>query len=363
MLALLALGASGCSRRVTGAPIDLDRPTSAEILQELVRDHAARMDKLEEEYRIGPGDVVTIQLRGHPEILGEAQNGPQGGFTVLESPTLFLPYIGEIRVHGRTAEELREDLRAAFAEYVRSPDPVVIVREFKNNQFAVLGNVPNPGKYPLERGDVLQDAIFKAGGISGFGRGGQAPGRYLKLYREKVGREERASLSLDELIARFNQGDRLLPRDEYTVPIEDFIITGAMRFNIPMLPNDILYVPAAGSVIVYGRATQPGVVFLGPSVRTVAQVLTEAGGLRLGAKSRIEIVRRNPEGERQTFAVNARKILTRRELDFMLMDGDEIWVYDEWWRVGMELLNDMIRRGTRAGVSATYNPVMGGFRP
>jgi polysaccharide export outer membrane protein len=355
---ILALG--GCvRRRITGPPIDVTKPISVEALKELINNPDMAIP-YEESYRIGPGDAISIQLIGRPDVFGP-EGEESGEYTLTDNPLLALPMIGAIRVHGKTARELEDELRTAYSRLIINPEPLVIVKSFQANQVAVLGQVRTSGKYPIEPGDTLMDVILKAGGANPGGVGsGQAPNRYLKVYREKIDRQERASLTLDELISRVNEDQKILPREEITVPIEDYLVGGQFTYNIPVKPNDIIYVPHAGSVSVQGRMSRPGIVFLGPSMRTVRQVMTQAGGLRFGASSIIQVVRPTSGGQRVSYYMNARQMANQTAYDFMLQDGDELYVDAHPFRVVLEYIGNMLARGTRAGVSASYNPITQG---
>jgi len=354
---LAVLTGAGCSRpRVTGPPIDLVKQGSMENLQRLMKENTLQKPK-EGDYRIGPGDVLTIQMVGRTDILSET--GPSGTeFTITENPMLALPHIGAIKVHGKTAFELQEDLKAAYAKWIIDPIPSVIIKKFQANQIAVLGAVKVPGKFPLDTGDGLLDGLFKAGGVYPVGiNPGQAPGRFLKVYRERIAERERETLSLDDLIKRVSEGDRTLQREEIVVPIEDYLASGVMAFNIPLKANDIVYVVPAGAVNVQGRVNKPGVIYLGPSVRTVTQVITQAGGLKFGASSWVQLERVMPDGKRKPFVMNARNMIERTAVDFVVEDNDQIVAFNQWFRICLEFIGQVLVKGTQAGISASYNPV------
>ncbi len=324
------------------------------------------------EYVIGPGDTISITMVGRPDIFGFAQSGnldsgtgegsqrgPQnilGTLTVqiTENPSIILPYVGEVQVHGRTASQLQEDLREIYAKVIRDPQPIVLIEEFYQNQVAVLGAVVSPGRYPLDVGDTLLDLIFKANGAN-VGRG-NPPARILKIFREKVSMVERSQLPPEELLDRLREGDILKPREEILVPLDEFLIGGDLSYNIPLQANDIVYLQPAGTINVHGLVNRPRVVFLGPSLRTVVQVLTETGGLKFAAQSTIEVVRTNPDGSETSFYMNARRMVKRRDADFVLRENDQVFVYRNPWRSVVAYVESIFKSGLSAAGSATYGP-------
>jgi len=202
------------------------------------------------------------------------------------------------------------------------------------------------------------DVIFRAGGLSPGGRaGGMAPGRTLKIYREKLRPEDRAEMSMEQLIEALSTRDGIITREEIVIPIQDLIFQGSLQYNLPLEPNDIVYIPPAGTASVVGRVGAPGVAFLGPSVATVTQVATEMGGMRYSAANRIHIVRPNMEdGTMTTYTVDARNMLGRREPDFYIQDGDQLFFYGHRLRAVGEWLGDLFRGSLTAGANATYQP-------
>ncbi len=310
----------------------------------------------EREYYIGPGDVLSITLVGREDIFGEREDGGSRlTITVTQDPLITLPLIGAIRVHGKTAEQLRQELESAYSEYIVDPIPIVTIEQFHYNQVSVIGSVNEPGRYPLEFGDTLLDMIYRAGGLN-FGRE-TPPARYLEVYREKLNRREKAELPLEELLERIQTGKEIQPREAIVIPIQDLILGGELGYNIPMQPNDIVYIPVAGTVSVQGPVQSPGVIFLGPSLRTVSQVLTAAGGLRFSAASTIEVVRTAEDGSQISYFFDARKIEKRKAEDFLLQDNDQIFIYRHPVRTVVEWIGSVFRASARTGVSATYNPI------
>ncbi len=358
VVALAGCATRGQSSRYIPAPEDPRREQVEASINELIRSPDLQLPH-EQEYYLGAGDVISLTMVGRDDVFPVSkENGGLYTVVITENPMITLPYIGSIKVHGKTAGTLQEELRVAYSQYIQNPIPIVTVEKFYYNQVSVLGAVKLPARYPLLFGDTLLDAIFRAGGLT-FGRdsGGPPPGRFLKIYREKLTPKDRADMPLDELLKRIKEGDRVLPRRELIIPIEDFINEGELSYNIPLHANDIVYIPSAGTVMVQGPVNNPGVVFLGPSLRTLTQVLTEKGGLRYGAASRVEVVRTPPRGEPVSYFLNARRMLKRHQADFLLQDGDQIFVYVHPTRMFLENASKIFRSSINAGASATYNPL------
>jgi hypothetical protein len=138
--------------------------------------------------------------------------------------------------------------------------------------------------------------------------------------------------------------------------LEEFSRDSTMRYNIPLSPNDIVYVPPAGTVHIHGWAKNPQVVYMGPKVRTVAETLNDVDGLRFGAASTLEVTRVYPDGQLVTYEMNIRNIMKRKTEDFYLADGDTVLVRMHGTRATLEWLGKFFRASISTGVSGTYNP-------
>ncbi|MBI5154164.1 polysaccharide export protein [Candidatus Poribacteria bacterium] len=316
-----------------------------------------------EEYRIGPGDKISLRMVGQPEMFGDKPGDKAGEFVVSESRLMTLPLVGSIEVHGKTVAELQEVLTKAYSQFFVNPIVVVSITEYFQNQFNIVGSVVHPGRYSLEAGDTLVDAIYKAGGLTFGGRtGGLAPSTHLILYRDRIAQQERLLIDPEEIVRRLRDDDGFLrPRREYRIPISDFLFRGVMEYNVPLRQNDIVYVVPAGSVNVLGPVDNPGVVFLGPSIQTLDHVLSARGGLAYRASSRVEVIRMDETGNPVTYFFDARDISRRKAEDFMLRDGDQVYCFTHPGRAVIGFFADLFRSSTRAGVNATYNPATGGL--
>lgn len=134
---------------------------------------AGESDGREVEYRIGPEDLLEIQVFGVPE-LSSTERVDLRGFVDL-------PLVGRIEAAGLTAEELEARIEAALAEdYLQEPDVSVFIREYTRQRVTVEGAVNKPGIYALRGQTTLLQAIAMAEGL-----GSLADPKAVKLFRER----------------------------------------------------------------------------------------------------------------------------------------------------------------------------------
>lgn len=107
-------------------------------------------------YKLGSGDVITIKVFGEPDLSFDQ-------LRVTDAGTLPYPFLGELRVGGRTPQELTQLITRGLADgYLVNPRVTVNVTTYR--QFYVNGEVKSPGGYPYQSGLTVRKAIALAGG-------------------------------------------------------------------------------------------------------------------------------------------------------------------------------------------------------
>jgi polysaccharide export outer membrane protein len=122
---------------------------------------AARSSLVDEEYRIGAGDKLRIEVYKDAQLSQSVQVRPDGKIT--------LPLIGDVAATDRTPIELRDTITRQLKEYMTNPSVTVIVVEATAATAYVLGEVNHPGAVSMQSGplSVIQ-ALAMAGGLKDF---------------------------------------------------------------------------------------------------------------------------------------------------------------------------------------------------
>ena len=115
---------------------------------------------MNDEYRLGPGDKLRIEVYKDPQLSQSVQVRPDGKIT--------LPLIGDLDATGRTPIELRDTIASAFKEYVTNPTVTVIVVEALASKVYVMGEVTHPGTMELHGPTTILQALAMAGGFTDF---------------------------------------------------------------------------------------------------------------------------------------------------------------------------------------------------
>ncbi len=241
-------------------------------------------------YRLGPKDQIAIKVYEVPELNVEVR--------VAENGKVNLPLIGEVPAEGLTdagfARQLKELLEA---KYVNRATVSVEVREARSRPILVVGAVRTPGNLAFPGRWTLIEALAAAGGLS------DSHGDALYVLR-------RAENGLS---------------DQVTIRIEDLFVHGDPRANIPIFANDLINVPVTVAVTVFclGEVLTPGAIQFKSTDRiTVLSVIARAGGLTDRASKKMAIKRRKGESLQEEVQVDYKKILSGKEPDLALADGD-----------------------------------------
>ncbi|HEX6885089.1 MAG TPA: polysaccharide biosynthesis/export family protein [Planctomycetota bacterium] len=109
-----------------------------------------------EPYRLQPGDELELRFFHTPELDLTLPVRPDGSISI--------PLVHEVRVAGRTVEEVRLELTERYAGELAEPELVVIVRAFARYPVHVGGEVARPGVLELSGPRTVLEAVLAAGG-------------------------------------------------------------------------------------------------------------------------------------------------------------------------------------------------------
>jgi len=108
-------------------------------------------------YRLGSGDVITIQVLGEEDLKRER-------IRLSDAATISYPILGEIKLFGKTVGELETYIRDGLkGRYLVNPQVTVTIVEYRN--FFINGQVEKPGGYPFIPGLTVRKAVSLAGGF------------------------------------------------------------------------------------------------------------------------------------------------------------------------------------------------------
>ena len=199
-----AARAQSSGARPATAPVEAVRPASPNPPNLPGRAAAPSLS----EFRMGPGDVLTINVWKEAEL---SRTVP-----VRSDGCISLPLIGEVRAGGQTPRQLEDALREKLKDYVSEPEVTVMVQEMHSQKFNVLGMVVRPGSFALANPTTVVDAIAQAGGFRDFAK----QKHVYVLRRNPEGTSTRVEVNYKEVIQGRNaaQNVTLEANDTVVVP-------------------------------------------------------------------------------------------------------------------------------------------------
>ncbi len=165
----------------------------------------------DEQYQIGVGDQISVQVWKAPELSVDVPVRPDGKISA--------PLVGDVIAAGETTEDLADTLAQGFSRYVRNPQVTVMVTNPASGEYLrrvrVTGGVANPVSVPHQQGMTVLDLVLQAGGLTEYAVGNRA--RLFRKYGDKA--------------------------EVFPIFLDDILKKGDLRTNYTLAPSDIVTVP------------------------------------------------------------------------------------------------------------------------
>ncbi len=242
-----------------------------------------------ENYELGTGDEVIIDIWGNSELTVRQTISPDGYINVAN--------IGPIYLQGMDIKEASAKIKTAFGRIysdLRSAHPRTFIKTSVGNvrsiKVNIMGEVVLPGTYTLSSFASVFHALYAAGGINDIG----------SLRNVKV----------------FRKGQL-----EKQVDVYDYLLSGDSSGDIILKENDIVKVePFTKRVQVNGQVKRP-MIYEMLENEPMSRLIEYAGGFTSDAyKKNVQLTR---------LGTTERKVYTVEMIQyesFALQDGDEVSV-------------------------------------
>lgn len=239
-----------------------------------------------ENYKLGPGDEVIIDVWGASENTIRQTISPEGSISVST--------LGPVYLNGMTVKEANSYLQREFSKIYaingNASQVKLTLGQIRTIQVNVMGEVALPGTYRLSSFASVFHALYRAGGVSGIGS--------LRSIRVMRG------------------GRKVADIDVY-----DYILQGKSMDDIRLMDNDIIIVPPYDCLVdISGNVKRP-MYYEMKNGETLGTLIKYAGGFTGDAYSKSVRLLRMSGREKQIYNVD--------DMDysvFKLMDEDAVTV-------------------------------------
>ena len=347
-----------------GAPKSQSAEESA-ATAESTEDYNRKLERLREQfaetrerqtgdYRIGPQDLLDINIFEAPELNRTVR--------VSENGEVSLPLLGGIHVVRLTARELENTLAAKLREFLKDPHVSVMVTAIESHPVSVIGEVNKPGVFQVRGSKTLLEMLSMAQGLApdagdevlvmrnaGYNRGqddgaqttragsGESDSKDTDGIKSGTGSgdsgnsgalKKNATASMEGTNdAGTKQGQQ--SGDTIAINLRHLLNSRDPRFNVPIYAGDIVKVTRAGIVYVVGAVKKPGgFTVKGNEQMSLLKAIALAEGLSsTSSKGHTRIIRTDEgSGKRSEIPVELGKILDGKAPDMNLQAADIVFV-------------------------------------
>ena len=235
-----------------------------------------------DDYRLGPGDEVYVDVWGASQQRFECTVSPEGVINIEN--------FGPVQVSGLTVAQTNARLRSTLGARYAGSDVRLTVGQTRTITVDVMGEVKTPGTYTLSAFSTVFHALYMAGGTNDIGTL-----RNIKVFRNG--------------------------RQITTCDIYDYILNGNMKGNVRLQPGDVVVVGSYECLVqVTGKVKRP-MYYEMKSTESVGTLLRYAGGFTGDAYDQLVRLIRKSGGQLSVFSLDEFE-----RGNFHLADGDSVAV-------------------------------------
>lgn len=202
-----------CCMMATAAQVEVsgqeaqDKKADAKNAKDQAEAHATHNTPNDPAYKIGPQDVLKIDVWKEDQLTRTVPVRPDGKIT--------LPLVNDIQAVGLTPMELAGAITEELKKYINAPQVSVSVTEINSRRIYVTGEVLKAGAYALLPNMTVLQALSSSGGFTQFARI-----KNIYVLRTENGKQTKVPFNYKAAVSGKNaeQNIELLPGDVIVVP-------------------------------------------------------------------------------------------------------------------------------------------------
>jgi len=208
------------------------------------------------DYTLGPGDVLRIQLWG--------KENQQLELPISRDGTISFPQSGPQTIAGLSFDEARQQIKKLVSEQYIGVQASVTLGELRSMRVFVLGEARNAGSYTVSSLSTITNALYVSGGI-------KRTGSLRRIQHKRDG----------ELIGELD--------------LYDLLLAGDTSNDNRLQPGDVIFIPPVGDRVgIEGEVYRPALYEL-KNGTTLQELVNLAGGLTPQAYPQLVRIERNNE--------------------------------------------------------------------
>jgi len=255
-------------------------------------------------YRVGVGDILDISIPSIASVpiamTAPAYPGAREqdrGYTVAPDGTIWLPYVGPIKVQGSSIRQVQDQVVKELSRFIKVPQVSVTVTQFRSQKVLVAGQVPKPGYLPITDVPLTLVGALTAAGSTPLLRGdlvARAMGGAQQQIQPESGDYRRVQLTRGSKVENFD--------------VLALLKSGDLRQDPLLEDADVVYVTPVERNYVYvlGEVKNPAMLEIVERRTSLAEVLMASGGVNQNtAKAERVYVIRGKFDKPDVFQLNA----------------------------------------------------------
>jgi polysaccharide biosynthesis/export protein len=211
---------------------------------------------------LGPGDSVSMEVYGQPDMTTTV--------AVADDGTIGVPLAGRVHVAGLSSVVAAQRVEKALRDgrFLVDPHVTLAIVQSRSQRVSVLGEVRQPGRYPIDPNTSVFDLLAQAGGVT--------------------------ELGADVVFILRTDVNGLVNR--YPINIKGLANESSAMSMQTLQSGDSLFVPRAQQFYIYGEVNRPDMYRIEPGM-TVIQAIARAGGVTpRGSERRVDVKRNGKAG-------------------------------------------------------------------
>jgi len=168
---------------------------------------AAQSSPNDADYKIGPQDVLRVDVWKEPDISRAVPVRPDGKIS--------LPLLKDVQAAGLTPMELAGVIRDGLKDYLTDPQVTVTVSEINSRRVYVTGEVTRAGAYPLLPKMTVLQILSTCGGFTPF-----ANTKKIYILRTEKGKQVKIPVNYKDVLSGRSPENNIVlqPGDTVVVP-------------------------------------------------------------------------------------------------------------------------------------------------